>query len=89
LLILGKNKNIISSKTHQLSFNTRPRTVLLTPPSISPTGSAGIRKAGGAAVLPEKSPDNIPCNGGIAGAGAGRGADEGGGGTLYEYERRL
>jgi len=44
---LGKNKKIISSITHQLSFKTNPLTVLLIPPNNSPVGSAGREKGRG------------------------------------------
>lgn len=61
----------MSSKTHQLSCNTSPLTVLLTPPNNSPTGSDGFGKATGAVGVPEKSEDKIPLAGETTGAGAG------------------
>lgn len=71
LLILGKNRKIISSITHQLSFSTNPLTVLLTPPNSSPIGSAGIEKGTGAAALAGIIADNRLLTGETAGAGSG------------------
>lgn len=86
LLTFGKNKNMISRMTHQLSFITKPLTVLLTPPRTSPTGKSGIRKGGKAVALEGTSADRIPCTGEATGAGAGVGAQVAGGGALYIEE---
>jgi len=74
---------------HQLSFITSPLTVLLTPPSTSPTGRAGILKAGAVTALPGTSADRRFCTGEATGAGAetGAGAHVGCGGILYADER--
>lgn len=82
LLTLGKNRKIISSKTHQLSCNTNPLTVLLIPPNNSPTGSAGIENGMGAVDLPGTSADKILRAGETTGAGSG--GHEAGGCALYD-----
>ena len=69
--MFGKNRNIISSTTHQLSFNTNPLTVLLTPPNSSPIGSAGIEKGTGAEVLAGIIAEMRLRTGETAGAGSG------------------
>lgn len=81
---LGKNKNIISRMIHQLSLVTRPLTVLLTPPNISPTGKAGSEKGIGEADFTGMSDASRFRTGGTAGAGAsaGEGVQTGAGGVL-------
>ncbi len=69
--MLGKNRKMMSSTTHQLSFSTSPRTVLLTPPNISPTGSAGNEKGLGGAALIGKIEESRLLTGETAGGGAG------------------
>lgn len=72
LLMLGKNRKIISSITHQLSFSTNPLTVLLTPPNSSPIGSEGIEKCmGAAAALAGAIAESRLRTGETAGAGSG------------------
>ena len=69
--MLGKNRNMMSSTTHQLSFSTNPLTVLLTPPNISPIGNAGIENGLGDADLVGKIDGNKLRNGETTGVGAG------------------
>jgi len=71
LLILGKKRKTISSKTHQLSFSIKPLTVLLTPPTNSFTGSAGIVKGAEAAEITGNSFERIPRAGEATGVDAG------------------
>ena len=71
LLILGKKRKIISNRTHQLSFSTKPLTVLLTPPSSSPIGSEGIEKDSGVADLFGANVESRLRTGETAGAGTG------------------
>jgi len=69
---LGKKRKIISSTTHQLSFNTRPLTVLLTPPNSSPTGSGGKENGtGGAADFFGTRAESRLLTGEATGGGAG------------------
>ncbi|HYE83937.1 MAG TPA: hypothetical protein VEG39_17450 [Clostridia bacterium] len=70
---------MINSTTHQLSFKTKPLTVLLTPPNNSPTGSGGREKGTGAAVVFGTRAESRLLTGETAGAGAGgHGAAAGG-----------
>ncbi len=84
-LTLGKNKNKISRIIHQLSFITRPLTVLLTPPNTSPNGREGRGKGVGDAVFEGIKEESSLVTDGTAGAGvaAGAGGHTAGGGTLY------
>jgi hypothetical protein len=68
---LGKNKNIISSIIHQLSFRTSPLTVLLIPPNNSPVGSTGMEKCTGAEDLTGAIKESRLRTGETAGVGAG------------------
>ena len=78
--MLGKKRKIISKIIHQLSFSTKPLTVLLTPPISSPIGSEGIEKRTGATDLLGISIESKLRIGEAAGGGAG--IDEAGGKVL-------
>jgi len=68
--MLGKKRKIISRIIHQLSFRTKPLTVLLTPPSNSPTGIEGKENCTGNPDLPDINADSKPCKGEAAGGGS-------------------
>lgn len=89
--MLGKNRKMIRSITHQLSLSTNPLTVLLTPPNSSPTGSAGNENGTGAADLLGISAESRLRTDEAAGEAAGDGVvgHGAGGGTILKlaFER--